>query len=203
MLLFLYCILTLAIVFDFIGYKIPNKIILMGLITGAICRFISDGVYGVLFGIRDMLIIFALGMILYILQTMGAGDIKLFLIISVFTGYLSTIQIMITSLFVGLIIGILEILFKQIFKVMDVRMRLNGKFANKLRRKLDEEKTVEEKKNEKLLSIYKKTELCASHPFFENIRIKKMHYIHFSFAVLPSALLVLSVSDFAAVMEIF
>lgn len=75
--LFLLCVLVIAVAADIRNNRIPNWLTLPAMITGVGLNMISAGADGLLFGMEGLLLGMAPFIALYIVGGMGAGDVKL------------------------------------------------------------------------------------------------------------------------------
>lgn len=102
---------------DLKWWRIPNRLIVVGLICGVLCNITEFGILG---GIKQ----FALGavtpiawlVILFLIRGMGAGDIKLLAVIGGLMGR-GIAEIVIYSIFVGGVIGLFGYLVKKIRRI--------------------------------------------------------------------------------------
>jgi prepilin peptidase CpaA len=106
----LLALLIPAVVFDQREKRIPNGLILSGLILGLVCNFYTSGMPGVLFSLQGLAAGIALLFIPFALRGMGAGDVKLLGVVGAFKGYLFAFHTFIAmALWGGLIAVILLI----------------------------------------------------------------------------------------------
>nr|WP_279220748.1 A24 family peptidase [Coprococcus sp. OM04-5BH] len=106
-----------AVVCDLKWWRIPNRLIVVGLICGVLCNITEFGILG---GIKQ----FALGavtpiawlVILFLIRGMGAGDIKLLTVIGGLMGR-GIAEIVIYSIFAGSVIGLFGYLVKKIRRI--------------------------------------------------------------------------------------
>lgn len=111
----LYFILFLATLTDFKSYKIPNRLVIIGLICGLICHLSAGSVSHVLMYFLHAILIWILTMPLFAFHVIGGGDCKLFSLCALFTGVVRTMTIGIYAfIFSGVICAIL-LLFRQFF----------------------------------------------------------------------------------------
>lgn len=81
--------------------RIPNILIYAGLLAGAAYRIAGMGLSGAQVFLFSIIWPFALLYILFYIRALGAGDIKLFCMISPFLTFRDEIKIMILSFFIG------------------------------------------------------------------------------------------------------
>lgn len=108
------CILSIllitAMLFDLRSYRVPNKIILIGLVISFGIGLTEEGIHGVIqwgIGILAPLGILSL---CYLFHVIGAGDIKLFSVIGSFLGIDQLIRIMVLAFFIGGIMSLIQLI---------------------------------------------------------------------------------------------
>ena len=90
-----------AVLCDLARGRIPNELILAGLVLGAVSQSVSAGIYGVLFYLGGVLLpVVALGP-LYYFRMIGAGDIKLLSVAGGFMGPAACVSCMFWSAAAG------------------------------------------------------------------------------------------------------
>ena len=76
---FLFLPLAAAIIYMDVRYRrIPNKLVFAIAVAGITLNILVAGMYGLGLSIAGLLLAFALMLVLHVLGTMGAGDVKLF-----------------------------------------------------------------------------------------------------------------------------
>lgn len=103
--------LVIAVVMDFIEWRISNRLICAGFIWGLALRMMGEGSAGIVRFLVNISIPVILLFLLFQLRVLGAGDIKLF---SMAGGFLSTrqlIYLMVTSFLVAAVIGIGKLIY--------------------------------------------------------------------------------------------
>ena len=104
-----------AVTEDVKGFRIPNYLIVTGMITGVIMfciryvtrQHIEDYLLGTLAGLSGMLI-------LYAVRAVGAGDVKLFAVLGLLLGKVIITRLIAVSLISGAVIGIVELCIRRI-----------------------------------------------------------------------------------------
>lgn len=97
-------LVTAAAWFDIKSRRIPNWLVLVGLVSSLIIQilFNSSGGFG---GFKawglGLLVGFGLFLPLYVLHTMGAGDVKLMAMVGAFLGPMAALGVVLTTLIVG------------------------------------------------------------------------------------------------------
>lgn len=85
--MYLAVFLAAATTADLKWQRIPNELILFGLLTGTLLRAESGGVRGVVEGILAGIMTITVFYIFYIIGAVGAGDIKLLAVIGLTVGF--------------------------------------------------------------------------------------------------------------------
>ena len=100
----LFILVTAAAWFDIKSRRIPNWLVLVGLISGFIFQtlFHSSGGFG---GFKawglGLMVGFGLFLPLYVWHAMGAGDVKLMAMVGAFLGPMAALGVVLTTLIVG------------------------------------------------------------------------------------------------------
>ncbi|HMU64084.1 MAG TPA: prepilin peptidase [Nitrosomonas sp.] len=127
-------LLLIAVYYDIRTYRIPNKLILIGIAIGSFCAFLPYEVGGI--GITNSLLGFAVGLIillpLYLSRAMGAGDIKLMGMIGIFVGPLPMLLIALYTAIAGGILAVIVLLgngklngLVEFFKILLLKFQLS------------------------------------------------------------------------------
>ncbi|QLC72160.1 prepilin peptidase [Pseudomonas sp. LPB0260] len=105
-------LLSIAVASDLRRHRIPNLLVLSGLVTGLVGQFLwggggalGDGVLGMLVGLGMFLPLYALG-------AMAAGDVKLMAMVGAFLSPLDALWAALFSLVAGGICGLLIVLVR-------------------------------------------------------------------------------------------
>lgn len=109
-------ILLAAVFTDYRYGKIPNWMILFGIISGLFISFMNEGI---LFCLEKVGAVFIPVLFLYplfLIEGIGAGDIKLFSVVGSFLGIKGVFISLIFAFVVGAIISILKLIKVQIIK---------------------------------------------------------------------------------------
>lgn len=104
--LLLLALLTIAAKFDITSRRIPNQLVLAGLIASFVLQINLNGFDGFKAWGLGLLVGFGAFLPLYLLRAMGAGDVKLMAMVGAFIGPLLAIGTVITTLVVGGILAI-------------------------------------------------------------------------------------------------
>jgi prepilin peptidase CpaA len=81
-------LLVAAAVFDVRSHRIPNKLVLTGVLVGLACSWLlpHPSHQDALFPLEGLLVGFVIFLPLYLLRAMGAGDVKLMAMVGAFVG---------------------------------------------------------------------------------------------------------------------
>ncbi len=120
-------ILGLAVWQDLQAYKIDNRLIVFGFIAGAGIR-IYAGTFSLFGSLLELTVPIILLFILYLVRVLGAGDIKLFSVISIILGHSLTLQILWGSFLVAAVVAIFYLIkgsvCREPFRVHRIRFTI-------------------------------------------------------------------------------
>lgn len=122
--------LVLAVITDLSTHKIPNVLVLFGLVVSLILQsMVAEGT-GWLNWITGVAVAFACFIPLYLLRAMAAGDVKLMMAVGGFLGYPLIITAVTYSYFAGGVIAICYVLIKGRGKLLmqNLYMMMVGQF---------------------------------------------------------------------------
>lgn len=160
-------ILVCAVIVDFITYKIPNFLVLSGMIVGLVMKAFLEGGVEMFYALIGPVVICVAGFLLYCIHALGAGDIKLIALISVYIGLREATSVLIVSLFIGAILGLVRVFW--------LKMKKGGNsYYQKTQFNIDAEKYFENKNNRLI------HEKCSK---------MKFHRIHFSLPIFLATIL--------------
>lgn len=110
-----FCILSGAMVLDCFTKKIPNVLIVIGLLNGCFYRILlaRAGPVDLIKAVAAILVVFIVSYPLYKLKALGAGDIKLLCVIAAYLGAIVTFKILLSALYFGAILGLISLLFHR------------------------------------------------------------------------------------------
>jgi prepilin peptidase CpaA len=112
-------LLGIAVVSDLRRHRIPNQLILLGLVLGLAGQTYSGGVSGLGDGLLGILICFALFLPMYALGGMAAGDVKLMAMVGSFLPPHYALWAGFFSLIYGGLCGLLIVLVRgQLFQTL-------------------------------------------------------------------------------------
>lgn len=104
----LFLFLVLAVMLDIRTYRIPNALTMAGMAVGVIYQLYRAGPPGMFTAVMDLVGSILIMFPLYMIRCLGAGDIKLLSVISIFLGWKRGMIISIYSLFAGALLGIIK-----------------------------------------------------------------------------------------------
>ncbi len=107
--------MLVAVYFDIRTFRIPNKLILLGLGCGALYHLWLPKEQSVLLYIVNMAGMFLLLIPVYRLRAIGGGDVKLLSLCAWFAGLKSGLSIAVYALFFGGIISLLYLVYHHKF----------------------------------------------------------------------------------------
>lgn len=106
-----FCVLIVWIMYDdYRRDRILNRAILIGLLLGMGRAVYHQGIQGIPFSLSGIIIPFLLLFIFYLFHMMGAGDIKLFMMIGAFVGPKDIREVMWTAFLIGAVIALFKML---------------------------------------------------------------------------------------------
>ncbi len=103
----------MAVIFDLRSYKIPNLLIVIGLMMGISWSFYSGSWNGLLESAAGIVLPIVVLFLLHQLRMLGAGDIKLFSVIGGFVGHPVWV-IILYSFIAGGILAAIQMLYRRI-----------------------------------------------------------------------------------------
>lgn len=93
-------ILIICSIFDAKTFKIPNFIVFPLMIFGIIYSYYNFGVEGLIDSTKSIVIIFLILLLPWLINVMGAGDIKLFIALSSFIGWYKVLELVLLSMII-------------------------------------------------------------------------------------------------------
>ena len=125
----LICVLIIAAFVDILCYRIPNLWIGFGMITGIVLTTVEGSI--VLLGqtLLQLMIIFAVFYPFYLIKGLGAGDVKLFLMLGCYVRGVSYLQCLFIAMLLAGIWAVIKMLWQQ-----ESRQRLSylGRYCKKV-----------------------------------------------------------------------
>lgn len=113
MIITLLLILLIASVYDVIYLKIPNMIIMTGIIIGIYMQYSQYALIGIMRASGGIVIPILLLYPLFLIRALGAADIKLFCVIGAFVTLENLFHIMIGAFLFGAIISLAKMLIQK------------------------------------------------------------------------------------------
>lgn len=127
----LFFFLVLAVIMDLRTFRIPNALTMAGMAAGVICQLYRAGPPGMFEAVKDLICSILILFPLYLLKCLGAGDIKLLSVITIFLGWEQGMKISIYSLFAGAAIGIMK--GSILFAIRHDLLKKEGKKCHKIK----------------------------------------------------------------------
>lgn len=103
-------LLVVAVAIDVHRHRVPNNLVMLGLVLGAATQAYAGGFSGLAEGGLGLLTGFALFLPLYLLGGMAAGDVKLMAMVGLFLDPYSAMWAALLSVMAGSVIGLAIIL---------------------------------------------------------------------------------------------
>ncbi|SIR45067.1 prepilin peptidase CpaA [Aromatoleum tolulyticum] len=130
----LIAVLALAVVVDIRRGKVPNLLVALGMVAAVLFHSIATPGLGVLddflpgsIGLIPLLQGLMVGFVcllpLYALRAMGAGDVKLMMMIGAFLGPLQTLGAVVLTFAAGGVFAIVMVLWQRSFKQLALNLR--------------------------------------------------------------------------------
>lgn len=127
-------LLATALWHDLVSRRIPNRVVLAGLLAGLACQLFlpqgagffrsSPGSLGVVSALLGLLAGGGLLLPLYLLRAMGAGDVKLMAAVGVFLGPLQVVGAVLLTFLAGGVLALLAALVSRSFGQVLNNLRL-------------------------------------------------------------------------------
>lgn len=108
-------ILVIAVINDLTVYRINNKLILFGIISGLGSCVLTLGITGIFVFLSGFLIPVLMLMMIYAAGGIGAGDVKLFGVIGGLIGIRGVFSCIIYAFIIGAAIGLIKIIINKKF----------------------------------------------------------------------------------------
>jgi prepilin peptidase CpaA len=97
---------VVSFLWDLKTRKLPNQLCFVGAVTGIYLQFIIHGLYEIFFLIYHMFLITVVSLVLYVLGGIGGGDLKWFVVSSVYLCAFDTLKLMMYSILIAAIYGL-------------------------------------------------------------------------------------------------
>lgn len=115
MYLILLLLILIAVYTDMTKTVISNRLIIFGFIIGLFFRIFGEEKADILVYIVNISIPVILLYLLFCMQAIGAGDIKLFSMIGAFIATEQLLRIMVMSFVAGAVIGVMKLVYRRLF----------------------------------------------------------------------------------------
>src|SRR6185369_7923955 len=99
-------------IWDVCTYRIPNRVTYSAIVLALLAHVVIEGRYGLLWWLAGLLIGGGIFLVLYLLRTMGAGDVKLMSAVGAFAGTSKAVEIALYSAIAGGILALVVALYK-------------------------------------------------------------------------------------------
>jgi prepilin peptidase CpaA len=107
-------VFIVAVFMDLKYYRIPNKLIIFGIVSGLIYSVYNYSYHSLFQSLLCMAVIFVAFFPFYILGGLGAGDIKLFLMTGCFIRNGSLLNFILVTMIIGAVISVVKMIaFKE------------------------------------------------------------------------------------------
>ncbi len=103
-------LMVTAVYTDLSTQRVPNELIVLGIITGGYLQFSQYGPWGGLVLLEDIFIPFLLMYVIYRVGGIGAGDVKLMMALSAIIGFRAILSIMIYSTIVAGLYALIDLI---------------------------------------------------------------------------------------------
>jgi len=114
----LICLLSVASWFDIRSRRIPNQLIVLGILIGILINALGNTPGRFSFGLYGFMLGFGIMLVPYFFGWLGAGDVKLFAVVGLFLGPDNTLNAAIYTAMCG---GLLALLYIVTIKVTKIR----------------------------------------------------------------------------------
>lgn len=98
---------------DIYTYRIPNRLTYSAILLAILAHLLLEGPIGILWALSGLLIGGGAFLLLYLLRTMGGGDVKLMAAVGAFAGPSKGIQIVLYSAIAGGIFALIVAIYKR------------------------------------------------------------------------------------------
>ncbi len=106
-------LLTLGVFQDLKMRKVRNEFIVIGFFMALILLLINEGVSGLPIGLLSLVAALGIGFPLYLLKIVGAGDVKLLMVLSLNLDWNAVLVVGTSALIWGALLGVFQMLLKK------------------------------------------------------------------------------------------
>ncbi len=103
-------------IWDVLTYRIPNRLTYTAIALSFVAHCFFEGPMGLVWALLGLLIGGGIFLFLYLLHTMGAGDVKLMAAVGAFAGPMKTVEISLYSAIAGGVLALFVALYKGRFR---------------------------------------------------------------------------------------
>jgi len=103
---------SVGALWDVFTYRIPNKLTYSAIAVSFVAHWVAEGPIGLIWAFSGLLIGGGVFLVLYLLHTMGAGDVKLMAAVGAFAGPAKTVEIALYSAIAGGVLALGVALYK-------------------------------------------------------------------------------------------
>ena len=100
----------IAAIMDYVGMKVKNELIVVGIISGFVLRTLNCGFKGFENALLGMLVPVIILWIFFVKRWLGAADVKLFCMIGTFLGVKAVCKCIVLSFVIGALIALAKII---------------------------------------------------------------------------------------------
>lgn len=113
LLMSLWLLVVVAAVWDLAVRRIPNPLVIVGLLLGPALQFQLHGIDGLLQSFAGIAVAFAVLIVPFALRWMGGGDVKLTMVVGAFLGWKATLIIILGAHVLHLGVALLFVALKR------------------------------------------------------------------------------------------
>lgn len=123
-----------AVVTDYRDWRVPNRLIALGLVQGfAVSAVINGMQQGLVSSVKGCVIPVALLYVLFLIKALGAGDIKLMAVAGTFVGT-DVVRVMVYSFMAGGVISLVYLLKEFLLSITSRKKLSNNRCYEELRK---------------------------------------------------------------------
>lgn len=109
---------------DIRSHRIPNVLVLLGLITGLLLQMSAEGMPGLVRALLGMVVGFLVLMPFYLLRTLGAGDVKLMAAVGALMGPAEIVGVFLATLLAGGLMALVQALRAKMLREVSRNVKL-------------------------------------------------------------------------------
>ncbi|MGE3973863.1 MAG: prepilin peptidase [Bdellovibrionales bacterium] len=111
--IFPFMLLSLAVIEDLKQRKVRNNFIIVSFVMALVLLLLQEGIQGLPVGMLSLVAAFGVGFPLFLLRVVGAGDVKLLMVLALNLDWNAVLTVACASLVWGALLGIIQILLKK------------------------------------------------------------------------------------------